>query len=172
MKNRKEVVNLAVISSLINKSTAMQKLLSLPVNLVQQLHQIEQKAPAEWFCSHDPRGSKLGSGGGTAHLLREAWQQQAPDTPFYQWLKQEPRIMLHAGGQSRRLPAYAPSGKVLTPIPVFRWTKGQRLQQHLLDLQLPLLSVCNTMPGGTTRCSSAVGMCSFARAQNCRPYRR
>ena len=47
-------------------------------------------------------------------------------------------IVLHAGGQSRRLPSYAPSGKILTPIPVFRWERGQRLSQSLLDLQLPL----------------------------------
>lgn len=43
-----------------------------------------------------------------------------------------------AGGQSRRLPAYAPSGKILTPVPVFRWKRGQRLDQNLLSLQLPL----------------------------------
>lgn len=48
------------------------------------------------------------------------------------------RILLHAGGQSRRLPGYAPSGKILTPIPVFRWARGQRLEQNLLSLQLPL----------------------------------
>ena len=41
-------------------------------------------------------------------------------------------------GQSRRLPGYAPSGKILTPIPVFRWARGQRLEQNLLSLQLPL----------------------------------
>jgi galactokinase/mevalonate kinase-like predicted kinase len=53
-------------------------------------------------------------------------------------LKQEKRILLHAGGQSRRLPSYAPSGKILTPLPVFRWERGQRLSQDLLSLQLPL----------------------------------
>ena len=31
--------------------------------------------------------------------------------------------LLHAGGQGRRVPAYAPSGKILTPIPVFRWER-------------------------------------------------
>ncbi len=55
-----------------------------------------------------------------------------------EWLAQEKRILLHAGGQSRRLPAYAPSGKALTPIPVFRWGKGQRLTQNQLSLQVPL----------------------------------
>jgi hypothetical protein len=57
---------------------------------------------------------------------------------FDQWLGSEKRILLHAGGQSRRLPAYAPSGKILTPIPVFRWERGQRLSQDLLSLQVPL----------------------------------
>ena len=47
-------------------------------------------------------------------------------------------ILLHAGGQSRRLPGYAPSGKILTPIPVFRWARGQKLGQNLLSLQVPL----------------------------------
>ncbi len=57
---------------------------------------------------------------------------------FDQWLQSEKRILLHAGGQSRRLPSYAPSGKILTPVPVFRWEIGQRLSQDLLHLQLPL----------------------------------
>ena len=57
---------------------------------------------------------------------------------FSQWLSGEKRILLHAGGQSRRLPAYAPSGKILTPVPVFRWERGQKLSQNLLSLQLPL----------------------------------
>ena len=55
-----------------------------------------------------------------------------------EWLPREKRILLHAGGQSRRLPSYAPSGKILTPVPVFRWERGQRLSQDLLSLQLPL----------------------------------
>ena len=57
---------------------------------------------------------------------------------FEEWLSSEKRLLLHAGGQSRRLPAYAPSGKVLTPVPVFRWERGQRLSQDLLSLQIPL----------------------------------
>ena len=45
---------------------------------------------------------------------------------------------LDAVVKSRRIPAYAPSGKVLTPVPVFRWERGQRLSQDLLSLQIPL----------------------------------
>lgn len=58
--------------------------------------------------------------------------------PTEKSLPAEKRILLHAGGQSRRLPGYAPSGKILTPIPVFRWARGQKLGQNLLSLQLPL----------------------------------
>jgi hypothetical protein len=54
------------------------------------------------------------------------------------WLEREKRIILHAGGQSRRLPAYAATGKALAPAPVFRWARGQRLSQNLLSLAMPL----------------------------------
>lgn len=115
----------------------MKKLLSLPPNLVGCFHTIEQADPKEWFCTNDPVGKKLGSGGGTAWLLKACQAAEgAADTTA--WLGREKRILLHAGGQSRRLPAYAPSGKILTPIPVYRWGRGQRLTQHLLSLQLPL----------------------------------
>ena len=116
----------------------MKKLLSLPPNLVAHFHEVEGVSREEYFCTSDPIGQRLGSGGGTHWLLRQCWQSEAPQTSFESWLAQEKRILLHAGGQSRRLPAYAPSGKILTPIPVFRWARGQRIGQNLLQLQLPL----------------------------------
>ena len=116
----------------------MKKLLSLPPNLVRPgsggltvFHDITGLPADEFFCTCDPEGQRIGSGGGTVWLHREALR-----TGF---LKEGERsIMLHAGGQSRRLPSYAPSGKILTPIPVLRWERGQRLDQDLLSLQLPL----------------------------------
>lgn len=116
----------------------MKKLLSLPPNLVECFHDIEKADRTEWFCTSDPIGSKLGSGGGTAWLLEACRQEMDSDSDFLTWLGKEKRILLHAGGQSRRLPGYAPSGKILTPVPVFRWARGQRLSQNLLSLQLPL----------------------------------
>ena len=106
----------------------MKKLLSLPPNLVDCFHDVTGLSREEYFCTCDPIGHRLGSGGGTTWLLQQA----------HDWLKGERCIVLHAGGQSKRLPSYAVSGKVLTPIPVFRWERGQRLSQTLLDLQLPL----------------------------------
>ncbi len=124
----------------------MKKLLSLPPNLVEYFHDIESVDSKEWYCTSDPVGVKLGSGGGTAWLLDSCYRFEALSNggtnnevcSFDEWLSQEKRILLHAGGQSRRLPSYAPSGKILTPIPIFRWAKGQVLKQNLLSLQLPL----------------------------------
>lgn len=122
----------------------MKKLLSLPPNLVGSFHQITGLSHEEYFCTNDPVGHKLGSGGGTTWLLEKCYEndmeQHAGEgkPSFDEWLSSERRILLHAGGQSRRLPSYAPSGKILTPIPVFRWERGQRLSQSLLTLQLPL----------------------------------
>lgn len=116
----------------------MKKLLSLPPNLVGCFHEITGADPQEYFCTNDPVGSKLGSGGGTTWLLERCHEAWGDGRDFASWLASDRRILLHAGGQSRRLPAYAPSGKILTPIPVFRWERGQRLSQTLLDLQLPL----------------------------------
>ena len=123
----------------------MKKLLSLPPNLVKPgekgptvFHDITQLPVDEFFCTCDPEGHRVGSGGGTAWLLWQAFSQSSRLSSFSEWLASEKRILLHAGGQSRRLPAYAPSGKILTPIPVFRWERGQRLGQDLLSLQLPL----------------------------------
>ena len=116
----------------------MKKLLSLPPNLVDSFHVIEHVSAEECFCASDPVGARLGSGGGTTWLLEASRRNEAPGVSMEEWLGQEKRILLHAGGQSRRLPGYAPSGKFLTPIPVFRWARGQRLSQTLLSLQLPL----------------------------------
>lgn len=116
----------------------MKKLLSLPPNVVGSFHDITGLSRAEYFCTSDPVNQKLGSGGGTVWLLQNAFTAENSTQDFSTWLSQEKRILLHAGGQSRRLAAYAPSGKVLTPIPVFRWARGQRVDQSLLDMQLPL----------------------------------
>lgn len=127
-----------LISSFPDTYINMKKLLSLPPNLVNSFHRITKTDVDEWFCTSDPVGARLGSGGGTTWLIEACRQKEASSLPVKEWLAKEKRILLHAGGQSRRLPGYAPSGKILTPIPVFRWARGQKLSQNLLSLQLPL----------------------------------
>lgn len=125
----------------------MKYLLSLPPNLVGTFHQLQHKDPRDWFVASDPDGHRIGSGGGTSFIL-DACRRREDADDLEGWLALEKKIILHAGGLSRRLPAYAPSGKILTPLPVFRWSRGQHLEQTLLDLQLPLLEkIMDAAPG-------------------------
>lgn len=118
----------------------IRKLLSVPVSAVRDFYVCSRLSKEEWYAGADPVGSRIGSGGGTAHLLAEAWRATGPSTrSFSEWLDGGLSIVVHAGGQGRRTPAYAAAGKALIPVPVFRWARGQRLSQTLLDLQMPLL---------------------------------
>ena len=131
------------------------KLISVPPVLVDSFHEVTGLPGDEYFVACDPVGRKLGSGGGTIHLLEKA----AGGEELTTYLKREKRILLHAGGMSRRLPAYAPVGKILTPVPVFRWARGQRIDQTLLSLQLPLYERISEMAGNnqhTLVCSGDV----------------
>lgn len=116
----------------------MKHLLSLPSNLVDSFHRITHADRKQWFCTSDPQDSHLGSGGGTSWLLQSCCRAEEMEADFASWLKTEKRVLLHAGGQGRRIPAYASSGKVLTPIPVLRAERGQKIDQTLIDLQMPL----------------------------------
>ena len=116
----------------------MRKLISLPPNAVKDYYKLNNRNSEDWFCTSDPRDMRLGSGSGTTWLLEECFREEASGTDLMEWLSSEKRILIHAGGQSRRLPAYAVTGKIGLPVPVFRWARGQRLSQDLLSLQLPL----------------------------------
>ena len=125
----------------------MQYLVSLPDNSRDHFHFLANTDPKTWFSSSDPEGTKVGSGGGTAWLLYDAWKKSCSPLSFSSWLSSEKRILIHGGGQSRRLPSYAALGKLMLPIPVFRWERGQNLNQTLLDLQKPLLDkIINAAP--------------------------
>ena len=54
----------------------MKKLLSLPPNLVGSFHEVTGLCREEYFCTCDPIGHRLGSGGGTAWLLQEAYRSR------------------------------------------------------------------------------------------------
>mgnify|MGYP002724384542 CR=1 FL=1 len=116
----------------------MRYLLSLPTNAASNFQELNGKTDNEWFCTSDPKDKRVGSGGGSVWLLEQSHKSEAPDTDFDEWLPQDKRILIHAGGQSRRLPAYAVAGKAGIPVPVFRWARGQKISQDLLSLQLPL----------------------------------
>ena len=116
----------------------MKYLLSLPENAASSFELNQNKKGSDWFSTSDPKDKRVGSGGGSVWLLEEAHRSEQSTLSFEEWLHNKKRILIHAGGQSRRLPAYAAGGKSSIPIPVFRWKRGQKLSQNLLSLQLPL----------------------------------
>jgi len=77
----------------------------------------------------------VGSGGGSASILASAYKSSGFTGSFLEWVSSQKRLIIHSGGESRRLPAYSPYGKSLLPVPVFRWSKGQYMDQKLLDFQ-------------------------------------
>ena len=114
----------------------MKHLISVPPNVVKHFHSVSGLPAENWFVSSDPENKRVGSGGGTAYILSEMWKKEGTGS-FDEWLPKEKRVIIHAGGKSRRLPSYAPIGKSLMPMPVFRWSRGQDLNQRLIDLQTP-----------------------------------
>jgi fucokinase len=66
----------------------------------------------------DPEGQRLGSGGATVHALGKlAERANATATSARCWRGRRV-LVLHSGGDSRRLPQYSPSGKIFSPLPV------------------------------------------------------
>ncbi|MCS7089935.1 MAG: bifunctional fucokinase/fucose-1-phosphate guanylyltransferase [Verrucomicrobiota bacterium] len=116
----------------------VQYLISLPPAMAPWFARLEGRVPPEWVSVADPPNTPIGSGGATAYMLAEAWRQTGSGQGFAHWLRQHRKILILAGGQSRRLPAYAPVGKCLMPFPVLRGSRGQRLDQTLLDMQVPV----------------------------------
>jgi fucokinase len=58
----------------------------------------------------DPDGKRIGSGGSTLLCLRRILERERS-------LHDLRILIIHAGGDSRRLPAYGPSGKIFVPLP-------------------------------------------------------
>ncbi len=74
----------------------------------------------EFFVFADPKGRRIGSGGSTIYVLYRLLEHFCKDGKC--WSPEESfqgkRILiLHSGGDSKRLPAYSAVGKVFTPLP-------------------------------------------------------
>lgn len=83
----------------------MQKLLSLPPNLVQSFHELERVNRTDWFCTSDPVGKKLGSGGGTSWLLEECYNEYSDGATFGEWLEKEKEFFFMRVGKAVVYPA-------------------------------------------------------------------
>jgi len=81
----------------------------------------------------DPEGRRIGSGGATLHVLREL-RAADPD------LDRRRVILVHAGGDSRRLPWASLPGKAFVPVPLLADPdrEAPSLLEHCLALSAPL----------------------------------
>jgi fucokinase len=74
-----------------------------------------------WRVVPDPGGRRIGSGGATLWVLYELAQailRRTPSAGSIRALFEGKRIIvIHSGGDSRRLPAYAAQGKIFAPLP-------------------------------------------------------
>jgi len=95
-----------------------------------------------WQVVTDPGGRRVGSGGSTLVVLEEVARDLARQSPKAKSMKDLLRghriVVIHSGGDARRLCSYAAQGKVFTPLPC------ETADQHpatLFDLILASLLV-------------------------------
>ncbi len=92
----------------------------------------------------DPRGRRIGSGGATVLALDVLRRAGARDT--------HRAVIIHSGGDSRRLPAFGAGGKLFAPVPVFHRDAGD---SSLFDLIVP--DVCAWAARAPARVTIASG---------------
>ena len=99
----------------------------------------------------DPGGRRVGSGGSTLFCLLEVLRREMPPGAQADPLARREALgrlrvlILHAGGDSRRLPAYGPCGKLFVPVP---GRNDSALPHTLLDCQVPVYLSLPAPPGG------------------------
>jgi hypothetical protein len=94
----------------------------------------------------DPKGKRIGSGGSTIYVLYKLLEQFSKDEKYLspeEAFRGKRIVILHSGGDSRRLPAYSAVGKIFTPLPINSSTDGFVTLFDLLLNNLTQLSCLN-----------------------------
>ena len=115
----------------------------------------------------DPGGKRIGSGGSTLCCLMEVLQERLDGKPasmdsFLEILSELRILIIHAGGDSKRLPAYGPCGKIFVPVP---GDSDRCLPMTLFDRQLPTYLALPAAPAGQVVITSGDVMLRFDPAQ-------
>lgn len=81
--------------------------------------QIEQRlssgflsSSSQYMCIPDPEGKRVGSGGATLSVLREITKICGNES-----LESQKILLIHSGGDSKRVPQYSACGKLFAPVP-------------------------------------------------------
>ena len=105
----------------------------------------------------DPGGKRVGSGGSTLYcllqIINNEWDKINNDLPkpLFSTLLNSVRVLIvHAGGDSRRLPAYGPAGKIFIPLP------GEAKTSAGMTLFDRLISTFQDLPHGKPGCGQIV----------------
>ena len=76
---------------------------------------------AQYLVVPDSGGKRIGSGGATLHAVRELVKDAISGEPgadgLASWWKAQRILLIHCGGDSRRLPQYSLSGKLFSAVP-------------------------------------------------------
>ncbi len=99
----------------------------------------------------DPEGRRIGSGASTLLCLMEVLHRELGEPSdqdatqaWFETLRRLRIFILHAGGDSRRLPAYGPCGKVFVPVP---GPSDSAVGATLFDRQWPIYAELPPTPG-------------------------
>ena len=72
-------------------------------------------ARTKYLVLPDPDGKRVGSGGATLNVLKAiAEREQKDETNFFKGLRV---LVIHSGGDSKRIPQYSTCGKLFSPVP-------------------------------------------------------
>ena len=113
----------------------------------------------EWRFFSDPENGRVGSGGGTLLALSELLLQEATGArrvgkaEAAEFFSKKRTLVVHAGGESRRLPCYVPEGKLFAPLSL---SHGSDQPPTVLDVLLTLYTSYPWKDGETIVCSGDV----------------
>ncbi len=109
-----------------------------------QRRQAGGKIPADvtYLVVPDFADQRIGSGGATLNALRALTTQarfktgaSGPGVDFTEWWREQRVLMIHAGGDSRRLPQYSLSGKLFSAVPVTTpWGEASTVFDEMMAL--------------------------------------
>ena len=108
---------------------------------------------AQYLVAPDLDDQRIGSGGATLNGLRvlmsETLLKNGAAADLAEWWESQRVLMIHAGGDSRRLPQYSLSGKLFSAVPVATpWGETSTVFDEMMALSTAWVERLPSRPGG------------------------